>query len=62
MIQNADMVVPKATRKVASVMQPARHLSEAEEHDPEERRLEEEGGQYFVGQRAGPANVARHVP
>jgi hypothetical protein len=51
-IQKADIVVPKATRKVASVCSQAGHAAEAEQHDAEEHRLEEEGRQHLVGEQA----------
>ena len=47
-IQNAEIAVPIATDDRGEHVQPGRHALPAEQHDAEEGRFEEEGGQHLV--------------
>ena len=55
-IQVAEISVPERDHDGREEMQPWPDLVPAEQHDAEEARLEEEGGQHLIGeQRAGDA-------
>ena len=60
-IQNADSVVPKATRKVDEQVHPLADPAVAEQHDAQEGGFEEEGGQHLVAEQR-PGDVADASP
>ena len=63
-IQNAEISVPTATASVAAKCSRGPTRSAAEQHDAEEARFEEEGGQHLVAPSAArsPARPCRRTP